>query len=60
MTMLGPPWYARRVPTRPNISMTRRRKVKSGDMLGHALRAEWFLAFSLATTAVFALTGETM
>jgi hypothetical protein len=40
--------------------MTRRRKVKSGDMLGHALRAEWFLAFSLATTAVFALTGETM
>ena len=37
---------------------SRTTKAKSGDTLGHALRAEWFLGFSLATTAVFALSGE--
>jgi Ca2+:H+ antiporter len=37
---------------------SRATKAKSGDTLGHALRVEWFLAFSLATTAVFAYSGE--
>ncbi|HEX5212239.1 MAG TPA: calcium:proton antiporter [Pseudolabrys sp.] len=33
-------------------------KATGGDTFGHAVRTEWFLAFSLATTAVFAYAGE--
>ena len=35
-------------------------KAKSGSALGSLVRDEWFLAFSVATTAVFAFSGETM
>lgn len=37
---------------------SRATKTKSGDTPGRALRAEWFLAVSLATVAVFFFAGE--
>ena len=41
-----------------SFPMTRRRKAKRDRVPGSIWREEWFLGFSLATTAVFASSGE--
>ncbi len=58
MTIMRPPWYACRVPRSLKSSPKRRQKAQDGNALGALLREERLLAFSLATTAFFALSGE--